>query len=605
MKIKKRKTKKLKLGISILIFALYVLPALPAGRCFAPVCFSQGAGELEFKLDLKAKTVPLPKVFRPNIDLGGRGFHHNKSWPQTMAAREVLEVWRKDIGFKGVYRIQYNLWEISQFDREKDGRRALLDSYQEVIRDINASGGIVILNLFGTPAGSGRVLDRKSPPRNLKEFKASVKQLIRELSCQKRLNIWYEVWTAPDLDDFFLGGQQDYFNLYQAVAESIEELESETRIQIPVGGPSASWWFQNFDGNTIATPERSLIYELIQFCYRKRLPLDFITWHGFSSDPRLEDEETIYKKNPLRLIRDWLSYFNFSPNTPLIIDEWNYDQNANVLPQRAQDAFVTASYIPARLQNMQRAGLDYQFYFSLEDFQANKEGVVRNVGVFSFDPEYSGYKGSPKNIYSVMIMLNSLGEEFIPVSAEDEFAGLIAAKNGDKLITLLVYNYIDPRIAIDYISRKILSLNAAERNALLKVIRSGGLEKLLKGGLDIPGLRLNKKASGLLEKAWQLDAQASVCKSIPRAVKLKISNLEGHYFYKRYTAGSSCVLNCKFVPAQEIELDVDGSYQEVLMLEPYSVHFITLEKALRQNEEKPIEKSKPEEEPVPQLKEGA
>ena len=57
-----------------------------------------------------------------------------------------------------------------------------------------------------------------------------------------------------------------------------------------------TWWFQNVEGNTIYYPERSLIYECIRFCSKLRLPLDFISWHAYTTDPFAESEITRYKK---------------------------------------------------------------------------------------------------------------------------------------------------------------------------------------------------------------------------------------------------------------------------------------------------------------------
>ena len=162
------------------------------------------------------------------------------------------------------------------------------------------------MDIFGTPAGMGRVLDKKSSPVDLRAFKKLIKETIRELSCNKKYNIWYEVWNAPDLDDFFLGRQQEYFNLYRIVAEAVVELEQETNRNIPIGGPSVSWWFQALESNTILAPERSLVYGLIRYCYSYRLPLDFVSWHGYSSDPLAEQESTVYHKYTVALIRDWL-----------------------------------------------------------------------------------------------------------------------------------------------------------------------------------------------------------------------------------------------------------------------------------------------------------
>jgi len=535
--------------------------------------------DLEFILDVTANTIPTPKIFKPGIDLSGRGFHRQTSWPQGLAANEVLDTWGKDIGFNSIYRLQYNLWEINQLAKDKDAQDKLLNSYENIIKRITEAGGIVILDIFSTPAGLGQTLDKKSPPWDFRAFKELIKNHIRDLSCNKRYNIWYEVWSAPDLDDFFLGRKQEYLNIYRAVAEAAKELSAENKIYIPVGGPATSWWFQNFDANTIITAERSLIYELIKFCYRYRLPLDFISWHAYSTDPKTEKESTIYKKAGIALLRDWLSYFDFDRNTPLIIDEWNYDTNANILPERKEKSFISASYIPSRIKNMHEAGIDYQLYFALEDFQNNKEGIVRNVGIFGFDSEASEYKGAPKSIYNIFRMLSNLGHNKFSVSLKpnDEFVDVIATKTQDR-IALIVYNYIDPEIARNYLSRNISGLNGAERKALLNIITSSRLEKIMSHSIEISKIRASKRLKTLLTRAQELNERAEKFKSGARNIKMSIKNLKGNYSYQRYKIDSSCSINCAFNPLEEKELNLSDAYQETLTLNPYSVNMIILTK---------------------------
>ncbi len=542
-------------------------------------CFAQQADDLEYTLDINSSTIALPQIFKPSIDLSGRGFHRQTSWPQGLAAPEVLDTWAKDIGLNGVYRLQYNLWEINQLAKDKDAQDKLLNNYENIIKKITEAGGIVILDIFSTPAGLGQALDKKSPPWDFRAFKELIKNQIRDLSCNKRYNIWYEVWSAPDLDDFFLGRKQEYLNLYRAVAEAAKELSVENKVYIPVGGPATSWWFQNFDANTILTSERSLIYELIQFSYRHHLPLDFVSWHAYSTDPKTEKETTIYKKTGMALLRDWLSYFNFDRNTPLIIDEWNYDTNANVLPERKEKSYISASYIPSRIKNMDEAGIDYQLYFCLEDFQNNKEGVVRNVGIFGFDSEASEYKGAPKSIYNVFRMLSNLGNNMFTASLKpnDEFAGVIATKTQDR-IAILVYNYIDPEIVRSYLSRNISTLSGAERKALLNLITSDKLEKIMLRQLDISKMRLSKKLKALLKKAQELNDRAEKFKSTARNVNMSIKNIKGNYLYQRYVVDSSCSTNCAFTPLEEKNLNLSEPYKETLALNPYSVDMIILSK---------------------------
>jgi hypothetical protein len=534
--------------------------------------------DLEFTLDATSSTIALPAIFSPAIDLSGRGFNSELTWPQELASREVIERWNSEIGFKGICRLQYNLWEIGQLKKNLQLQRKLLANYESIIKKISDSGQILILDIFSTPQGQGKVLDKKSSPVDPRAFKALVKNYIRNLSCEKKYNIWYEVWTAPDLDIFFLGRQQEYLGLYKAVAEAVRELESEYKIHIPVGGPSSSWWFRNSEGNTVITPEKSLIYELIKFCYHHKLPLDFISWHAYSTDPRTEKEMTIYNKTSVALLRDWLSYFNFPKDLPLVVDEWNYDSGQNVLPERKDKAYIGASFIPARLRHMYEADINYQTFFSLEDFKDNLEGVARNVGAFWFEPAESGYAGGNKAIYNVFRMLSCLGTAMYvsPSKISDEFVGMIATRSQDNL-AILIYNYIDPDILRSFLSRNIATLGDGERKALLEIVKSDTLEKIKHKEADINSLRAPGKTKNLLKRSLDVFESSQRLIDLPRQIKLGIKNLKNDYSYARYTIDSACGLNCEFTPEEEKSVTFnEGAYSEKLTLKPYSVQLIIL-----------------------------
>jgi len=546
--------------------------------CFVPVFGQDNPPELV--IDANAQTTTLPRIFQPALDLSGRGFHRDKSWPQTLAGKDALDTWQKDIGFSGIYRLQYNLWEISRLAADKEAKDKLLANYENVIKNISDAGGIVILDIFSTPAGTGKVLDKKSPPSDLAAYKGLVKGYMRYLSCEKKYNVWYEVWSAPDLEDFFLGKQQEYLNIYRAVAQAARELELETKIHILVGGPSSSWWFQNLSENNIFLAERSLVYQLIRFCYHNHLPLDFISWHAYSTDPKAEKETTTYNNKPtISLIRDWLSYFHFDRNTPLIIDEWNYDRPQNVLPERAENAWIAASYIPSRIKNMHQAGLDYQLYFSLEDFQDNHEGVVRNTGIFWYDSESKEYKGGSKCSYNIFRMLGSLGDKMLAVQQkwDDDFMGALVTRK-DKSLAVLIYNYLDPELAKSYISRNMSILEGAEVKTIAQLLSSGEMDKLLSHQLEIKGLRASNNVKNMLYKALELSDQYKKLVNSERSLKLIIRNMEGDYLYQRYAVDASCAVNCEYSPKQEKEISfIPGqAYEEELKVPPYSVQFILI-----------------------------
>jgi hypothetical protein len=568
-KIKILKSKFIKLGLLAIIWNLTLGIGNPSWAAEENV--------LEINLDTAAPTQPLPQIFKPGIDLSGRGLHRELAWPQAAAAPEPIFRWQKEVGFDaGLYRLQYSFWEISQFAKARQLQDKLLANYEKVIKSVSDAGGVVVLNIYGTPAGLGKVLDKKSPPLDLKEYKELIKNTIRYFSCEKKYNVWYEIWDAPDLDDFFLGKRQEYLNLYRAAAEAVKELRAEYKLHIPLGGPSTSWWFQSPEGNTIITPEHSLIYELIKFCYRFRLPLDFISWHSYSTDPQADKEATIYRKPPVQLIRAWLGYFDFDRDTPLIVDEWNYDRNANLLPERKEKAHIAAAYLFSRLKNMREAGLDRQVFFCLEDFQDNKEGVVRNVGVFSFDPEHSGYRGWPKAIYSAFRMLGLLGKNSCALKLDDEFVGALAAKDPGPA-TVIIYNYIDPDIGMNFVSRNISTLGAAERKIILAAINSGKLEKFLRGELEVGALRVTKKIRALLKKAKALSEAAQDNLARGRKVKLVWKNLPKNYRLLRYEIGSTCAFDCEFAAAAAGETNGQQNYELALDLHPYSTVMLVLE----------------------------
>ncbi|HQO37381.1 MAG TPA: hypothetical protein PLP56_03970 [Candidatus Omnitrophota bacterium] len=552
-----------------------------------PGAFGQ-EGDIEYVLDAGSTAVPLPDIFKPAMDLSGRGYNSDPAWPQSLAHQRVLDIWQKDVGFRGIYRFQYNLWEISEVSGNRALQEKLLANYEAMIRRVNEAGGVVILNIFSTPQGQGKVLDKKSSPVDLKAFKSTVKEFIRYYSCLKRYTVWYEVWTAPDLDDFFLGRQQEYLNLYRAVAEAVKELESEFKISIPVGGPSSSWWFRSVEGNTNVTPERSLAYELVKFCYHYRLPLDFISWHAYSTDPRCEKEMTAYNKTAVALMRDWLSYFK-KERVLLIVDEWNYDSGVNLSAERRDRAFVSAAYIPARLKHMYEAGIDHHVFFSLEDFQYNKEGIERNVGAFWFTPDPAAYNGGAKSTYNVWRQISFLGDSMYvhaPKTA-DEFVGVIATRGQDR-IALLVYNYIDPDTFRNYLSRNIALLKEGERRALLSIIKSDKLDKILRRQLDAGTLPVSGRVKSMLKKAQELNDSAARFSAAGRNIKFVIKNLKDDYTAERYTVDSSCNSNCE-LSAVPLELSAAaGAVSIPMTLNPYSSNLIVLTR-------KPKEEMRPQE----------
>ncbi|TRZ49733.1 hypothetical protein D4Q80_01505, partial [bacterium] len=234
-------------------------------------------------------------------------------------------------------------------------------------------------------------------------------------------------------------------------------------------------------------------------------------------------------------------------------------------------------FIPAHLKNMYEAGVDYQTYFSLEDFADNKEGVNRNLGVFGFDTERIDSKGYAKASYNTLRMLNLLGNELLPSPSGDDFVGLITTKSADYL-AVLIYNYIDPQVALNYLSRNIAYLNRAEKKSVLDIVKSDRIEKILSGGLSLSTLRLTPKVKDMFNQAIELNTLGKKFSTANRKINVSFKGKKDLYMLSQYTVSSKCNRDCEFSASEQKEVDLNQGYLATLELSPYSVQLLIFKK---------------------------
>lgn len=572
--------------------------ALAVGLVVQPLASAAGgaSADLEYVLDINGPTIPLPELFRPAIDLAGRGFHYDPTWPQALAGSSSLDLWAKEFGFRGLYRVQYNLWEISQLAGNRELQGKLMANYEAVIKRVSDAGGTVILDMFSMPLGQGKVLDKKSAPVDPQVFENTVRDVVRYFSCIKKYNVWYEVWSAPDLDTFFLGREQEYLQMYRSAAIAVKGLEKEYNMHIALGGPSTSAWFRGVEESTVSTPEKSLVFQLMRMCYHQRLPLDFVSWHGYSSDPKIEKESTAYTRHALALLREWLGYFNFN-DVLLVVDEWNYDDGANQSPQRGERAHVCASYIPARLRHMYEAGVDRQVFYCLEDFRDNREGVDRNVGAFWFTQNAFQSESGPKTpVLNVFRMLAVLGAQmYVPsVKFNDECVGVIATRSNDQIV-VIVYNYIDPEMARNFVSRSLSALNEADRRQVVSLFKKDQWDDLLNKKIDPERLAVSSRVKALLRRSAELYRFKNDRAAGDQTLSLVLRNMKEDFLLQRYQVDDSCADSCLFLPDELRQLSGSTAVCTLqLQLKPYSVQLLVFSKKPKTVEQPPAAIAAPE-----------
>lgn len=112
---------------------------------------------------------------------------------------------------------------------------------------------------------------------------------------------YWEIWNEPDYSvRMWSGTHEQYYDLYDVAAKAIKQYDPSLK----VGGPAA------------AGPTRDFVREFLDYCRRRNAPLDFFSWHTYTSDPQKIAKHALY-------VRELLDQYGFH-ETESHFNEWNY-----------------------------------------------------------------------------------------------------------------------------------------------------------------------------------------------------------------------------------------------------------------------------------------
>jgi xylan 1,4-beta-xylosidase len=266
-----------------------------------------------------------------------------------------------------------------------------------------------------------------TPPARQEEWA----QLIREFAKHEiatrgldEVRKWYfEVWNEPNLDGFWTGKQDGYFQLYKTTAKAFKSVDPKLR----VGGPS--------------TAGMGWIPEFLDFCKREQVPLDFISSHSYSATEGFLDEKgrggTTLVTSPGSLVSEFTTARknierSAFPKIPLFITEWGPSYSPR---DPIHDSYVCAPFI---LEKIRRCGgiVDGMSYWAFSDLfeEPGPPNGAFQGGFGLMNPD-----GLRKPAFFAYQFLASLYPNEIPV----QNPRVIATKNGLNLRVLL-WDYSPP-----------------------------------------------------------------------------------------------------------------------------------------------------------------
>jgi xylan 1,4-beta-xylosidase len=236
-----------------------------------------------------------------------------------------------------------------------------------------------------------------TPPRDLQKWSDFIRAFtlhVQERYGHDEVKTWYfEVWNEPNLDGFWAGTQQQYFDLYAASARAIKSVSPEYR----VGGPG--------------TAGCGWIKEFLNYCSTNYAPVDFVSTHTYGVDSGYLDETathgTALSRNPtsihgeVKWVRQMIAESAF-PKLEMHFTEWS---SSYTPADPFHDSYHSAAYIMDKLKKCGDAAQSMSYWTFTDIFEESGPRWEAFHGGFGL----MNYQDIKKSSYYAYQFLNRLG----------------------------------------------------------------------------------------------------------------------------------------------------------------------------------------------------
>ena len=201
-----------------------------------------------------------------------------------------------------------------------------------------------------------------TPPKDYNKWAGLIRNLTQHFTERygaDEVKTWYfEVWNEPNLSPgFWSSTQAEYFKLYQYTANAIKSVNKDYRI----GGP--------------ATAGAAWVPEMINFCSKNSLPIDFISTHTYGVKQGYLDEYgnsgTVLSKDPMSVSGDILNSrkqisTSAMPNLQLHYTEWS---SSYTPADPIHDSYHEAAYILQKIKLVGNAANSMSYWTFTDIFE--------------------------------------------------------------------------------------------------------------------------------------------------------------------------------------------------------------------------------------------
>lgn len=386
----------------------------------------------DFHCNLEQPGSPLEHVWSHTVGSDHARMALRADW-QSQMRRTRLDLGMRYVRFHGVLdddmadlldeqgKLMYGFYNVDQvfdFLRSIDMRPFVELSFMP---SVLASGDKVVFNY------RGNVTPPKDPAGWADLITQIVQHWVQRYGLDEVRQWFFEVWNEPNLEAFWSGGQDGYFELYRVTVGAIKAIDPELR----VGGP--------------ATANDEWIASFRAFCAKEKLPCDFVSTHHYPTDAfgkPGDDTETQLALATRGILRQRTEQSRAAAgDLPLYYTEWC--SSSNPFFHRHDEPYA-AAFVVKNFLDVTDLVQGYSYWTFSDIFAEN---------YFSSVPFHGGFglltiNGVAKPTYRGIQLLSRLGRERLAVTGSHATVDATVVR-GEQELTVLLTNHAFPKHPIE------------------------------------------------------------------------------------------------------------------------------------------------------------
>jgi len=388
---------------------------------------SSWAQDRVIAIDANAVHGELITTFKTSVGAGRANEGLRADWQQQLAEL------KRDTDFRYIRMHGLLGDDMAVYKIDAQGREHYNFQYIDALYDYLLSIGVkpfVELGFMPSALASGTKTifwwrGNVTPPHSYEKWGTLIKKLTEhwtERYGAEEVASWYfEVWNEPNLEGFWAGSQQDYFKLYAHAARAIKAVNPSYR----VGGP--------------ATAGAAWIPEMIDYCAKNNLPLDFVSSHSYGVNQGFLDEfgstGTVLSKDEMAVSSDVLTNRkqiaeSVMPKLELHYTEWS---SSYTPADPSHDSYHQAAYILQKLKQVGAAAQSMSYWVFTDIFEEAGPRFEAFHGGFGL----MNTQGIKKPAYFAYQFLNQLA----PTELKNTDPKSIATRDNKGNVQVLLWDY--------------------------------------------------------------------------------------------------------------------------------------------------------------------